>query len=83
MENLASSKNNNEGDQTLSDDNTTGGKSCKEYNILLDILEKKIDEFMKVICATKTVTKNGRNVQVKPLSGIAYKKLEAFITSVC
>uniref|UniRef100_A0A914PQV2 Uncharacterized protein n=1 Tax=Panagrolaimus davidi TaxID=227884 RepID=A0A914PQV2_9BILA len=36
---------------------------------------------MKGICATKTVTKNGRNVQVKPLSGIAYKKLEAFITS--
>uniref|UniRef100_A0A914QME8 Uncharacterized protein n=1 Tax=Panagrolaimus davidi TaxID=227884 RepID=A0A914QME8_9BILA len=72
MESLASPINTDEGGLTLSDD--TGGKSCEEYNILLDKLEKKTDEFMKIIGTTKTV-------QVYPLDDIAYKKLEAFITS--
>uniref|UniRef100_A0AC35F2Z7 Uncharacterized protein n=1 Tax=Panagrolaimus sp. PS1159 TaxID=55785 RepID=A0AC35F2Z7_9BILA len=81
MENLTSSINNDEEDQPLFVNNNDSGKSCEEYNILLDKLEKKTDDFMKVICTTKTVTVNGRNVQVKPLKSIAYKNLEAFITS--
>uniref|UniRef100_A0A914Q988 Uncharacterized protein n=1 Tax=Panagrolaimus davidi TaxID=227884 RepID=A0A914Q988_9BILA len=51
------------------------------YNTLLDEFGKKTDDLMEVICTTKTVTINGRNIQVKPLNDIAYKKLEAFITS--
>uniref|UniRef100_A0AC35GU01 Uncharacterized protein n=1 Tax=Panagrolaimus sp. PS1159 TaxID=55785 RepID=A0AC35GU01_9BILA len=51
------------------------------YNTLMDEFGKKTDDLMEVICTTKTVTINGRNVQVKPLNGIAYKKLETFITS--
>uniref|UniRef100_A0AC34FK25 Uncharacterized protein n=1 Tax=Panagrolaimus sp. ES5 TaxID=591445 RepID=A0AC34FK25_9BILA len=59
--------------------NVDGSENSRDkFNALMEDLQTKTDNFMNVICATKTLGK----IRVKPISAVAYEKLDAFIASI-